>query len=125
MPTTLIYSVTVLFRQQGATLQLQFKDLARAQAMYALISPRADVKDNVKPLEVEDDFGTKAIMWRSDVLTQILEDMATRMSSGVAIEMLKAYANHRLGEQVKVDPVLNGTLVTSAAPPPRRGHQHQ
>lgn len=125
MAATLIYSVTVLFRQQGATLQLQFKDFEHARTAYGLIAPRAEAVDNVKPLEVSDDFGTRAVIYRSDVLTHILEDTATRMTAGVAIEILKAYANHRLNTQVQTDAVLNGTLVAGAGAPPRRGQQNQ
>lgn len=98
------YIVGVMFTEKG---QVQFNFFRQEKAMEAYTVLRAaDRGEGDFEFEIEDDYGTKAMINRDEVCAVIYQDLKRAQEGTAEVQMLMARSNAALQTRAKSDPVL-------------------
>lgn len=103
--TTEIFHVIVMHRAAGSTMNLNFKDEARARAVFDEITNLAGTAI------IDDDFGSRLQISASDVGPVLFQDMAKMNEYRANKGLIEAHGNARFQTLCRADPILSRGLI--------------
>lgn len=108
-----VYTVAVI-QTGGSQVVLNFFNRQKAESMFGKL--RAEGRDEtVFEIDVEDDYGTKAMVNRDEVLSIIFQDLKRLQEGQAEAQLMQARAHAALQKKAADDPALR--LMTPASAP--------